>query len=76
MADGQHKTKHYNRRIIIIIIQIQHSSEQAEKSMNTAGRIADNLAQIRTPDIPNTKQVYFLHKEYVPYILETSPHPF
>ena len=44
--------------------------------MNTAGRIVDNLAQIRTPDIPNTKQVYFLHKEHVPYILETNPHPF
>ena len=33
--------------------------------MNTAGRIADNLQHIRTPDIPNTKQLYFLYKEHV-----------
>ena len=33
VADGQHKTIHYKRLIIIIIIiiQIQHISEQAEK---------------------------------------------
>jgi hypothetical protein len=67
VTDGQHKTRHYNMHIIIIIIiiiQIHHISEQAEKTTNTAGRIADNLAQVRTPDIPNTKQVY-VYREHV-----------